>query len=82
MLKILENKIRDRADFHRAQKRDVRRDAALDGLDVAHQPSVTPSRQLMADEARSADPTRILVAHQNQVSTQAAPEGAEVPAAE
>ena len=54
ILKILENKIRDRADFHKAQKRDVRRDAALSGIDVAHQASSTPSRQLMADEARSA----------------------------
>lgn len=54
ILKILENKIRDLADFHRAQKRDVRRDAALSGIEVAHQASSTPSRKLMADEARSA----------------------------
>ena len=54
LLKILENKIRDLADFHRAQKRDIRRDAALNGIDVAHQASSTPSRQLMADETRSA----------------------------
>ena len=54
LLKILENKIRDLADFHRAQKRDVRRDDRFSGIDVAHQASLTPSRQLMANEARSA----------------------------
>lgn len=52
LLRIVENKIRDRVAFHKARKRDMGRDVAIgDEPGVAHSDD-TPSKILLADEAR------------------------------
>lgn len=48
---IVENEIRAQAAYHGAAKRDVRRDAAYE-TGMAPSPSPTPSRALMAEEAK------------------------------
>ncbi len=52
LMAILENRIRDKVDFHRARKRDLRKQVALDTKFDVPRATSTPSRQLISREAQ------------------------------
>lgn len=52
LLGILENKIRNRIDFFRAKKRDLRREKRLADASSAPAPATTPTQRLVRSEER------------------------------